>query len=146
MSYIMSYLDRFNPINVWNFLVIDGSFFILSSENLHGTEYPGLVSTHYYIIWWSEEFSLLNSRYVYTEVVFYNGELGDGVFFIISVIVCSFFLVYSQFLKHLFVYRPVPFHLPCFWMFWFHPRVYKSFCCRIVRFKGCWWLLVVQFD
>ena len=31
-----------------------------------------------------------------------------------------------------------------FWTFWFHARVYKSFCCRIFRFEGC--RFVVQWD
>ena len=69
-----------------------------------------------------------------------------GVIFskIISVFVCYFFLIYSQFIKKCFVSQPVPFHIPRFWTFWFHPWVYKYFCRRIVRFEGCCWLLVVQ--
>ena len=65
---------------------------------------------------------------------------------IISVIVLPAVPIYSKLLKHLLVSQPVPFHIPCFWKFWFHARFHKSFCRIIVGFEGCWWLFVVQYN
>ena len=124
MSYILSCLGLFNRLNLWHFLVIDCGFDrIIFRDYIYGTEYPGLGSTHPSIILWSEELSSLNSRYVYTEDAFDDGELG-GVMFckIISVIVCSFVPIYSQFLQYLFLYQPVPLHIPFFERFGFIPK------------------------
>ena len=49
---------------------------VSSSGILSGTEYLGLGSTHPRIILWSEEFSSINLRYVYTDDEFDDGELG----------------------------------------------------------------------
>ena len=65
----------------------------------YGTEYLGLGSTHPRIILWSEEMSSLSSRYVYTEEVFYDGELGGDFCKITGVIVRSFVPIYYQLLK-----------------------------------------------
>ena len=46
-----------------------------------GTDYLGIGSTHPCIILWSEEFSSLSLRYVYSEEFFYDGELGSDVLY-----------------------------------------------------------------
>ena len=117
---------------------------VLSPGNWHRTEYLGLGSTHPCIIWWSEEFSSLNSGYVYDEDAFDDGKLGGDVLKTIIVIVCSFVPIYSQLLKHICFSQSVPFHIPCFLTFWFYPWFYKSFCWGVsLVARGKMWLRMV---
>ena len=66
---------------------------------------------------------------------------------IISVIVCYYVPIYSNFLKHFLVSQPVSFHIPCFWTFWFHDQVENP---SVVEFSGlrgvagCLWSNVIN--
>ena len=75
-------MDRFNRLTIRNF---SESYIVIILISVSGncivsrTDNTGISSTHLNIILWSEEFSSLNSKYVYNEVAFDGDELEGDV-------------------------------------------------------------------
>ena len=66
---------------------------------------------------------------------------------IISVIVCFFLPIYSQFIKYLFVSQPVPLHIPCFEHFGFIPKFTNPSVIELSVSRGvagCLWSNVIK--